>query len=149
MILSLEEALVRTNKPFDLRYVLFFGSIDTQINSRIAYEMYGKGLSTARMSLNAMKTSSLSRFIIKLEKEDDSSYITGLFRIFQSFYDGWTTKDCKYVASFLDNTDYKKVAVKMKRDPSAMWRRKRSLKIEEYAIIKSIIFQSLKYLSNV
>lgn len=148
VILSLEETLLRMYKPFDLRYVLYYGPIDTPINEQIAYEMYGEGLSGARNTLNKMKKSSDNRFLIKLDKEENSLYLTGLFRIFQSFYDGWTVNDSKFVASFLDNKDYKKVAVEMQRDPSAMWRRKRTLKIEEYMIIRSIIIQSVKYLSN-
>ncbi len=62
-----------------------------------------------------------------------------LFSIYQSIVDSWKPKEFKLVAEFLKEKDYKVVARKLKKDPSLMWRRKKSLKINEYIAVKKLI----------
>ena len=47
-IFYFEETILRLGIDFKLRYVLHYGSIETQINREIAYGMRGPGLTKAR-----------------------------------------------------------------------------------------------------
>ena len=47
--------------------------------------------------------------------------------------------DYELVTEFLKGGDYKTVAEKLKKKPSLIWKRKRSLKIREYKAIKTLI----------
>lgn len=48
IIIALEEQIIIQGFDFQLRYVLIYGDIETNINKRIAYEMLGEGLRDAR-----------------------------------------------------------------------------------------------------
>lgn len=60
--------------------------------------------------------------------------------IYQRTVDDWRIgKDYKLVSSFLKNPDYKKVAEELEKTRSQIWKRKKSLKIEEYFAIKEVL----------
>lgn len=145
IILEMEELILEMNLEIKLRYVLVFGEIETKINPKIAFEMLGKGLTSAREKLNGLKTDH-NRFFVSLGSENELKevYINKLFLIYQNFVDSWKTKDRKMVSYFLQLNDYKTVAKKMKVDKSSAWRRKKSLHIEEYLNTKEIIIFVLK-----
>jgi hypothetical protein len=53
--------------------------------------------------------------------------------------DNWKEKDIATVTVFLNLDDYKKVAKQINTDTSSAWRRKKSLRITEYATIKEVL----------
>ena len=60
--------------------------------------------------------------------------------IYQGIVDRWTTAQQKVVSVFWEElSDYKKVAKKLKKDPTVMWRRKRSLMIDEITSLKKLM----------
>ena len=62
------------------------------------------------------------------------------FLLFQSIIDDWKiNKDYAIIGMFLQHKDYKQVAEQANKDRSLMWKRERSLKIDEYFAIKAII----------
>ena len=139
-IFDIEEKIVHKQYNLKLRYVLYFGQIETEINNKIAYEMLGEGLTNARKELNSLKNKEV-RFKIRLTKNElnKETYLNKAFSIYQNFVDSWKEKDLKIVKEFLLHEDYKTVAKNVNIDPSNAWRRKKSLNIHEYNHIKNII----------
>jgi SatD family (SatD) len=140
VIFDLELSLMRLKRPFRLRYVIQEGRIDTKLNRVKAYEMLGPGLTAARKQLNAIK-SSKARFKIALSDQPLTAQLALVMNSYQGITDQWTPAQQKVVVAFLDqHLDYRKVATKLKKDPTTMWRRKRSLLIEEVDSLKKLIF---------
>lgn len=139
-IFDIEEKIVQKQYNLKLRYVLYFGQIETEINNKIAYEMLGEGLTNARKELNSLKNKEV-RFRIRLTKNElnKETYLNKAFSIYQNFVDSWKEKDLKIVKEFLLQEDYKIVAQKVQIDQSNAWRRKKSLNILEYNDVKNII----------
>jgi hypothetical protein len=139
VMFDLELSLMRLKRSFKLRYVIQEGRIDTKLNRTQAYEMLGPGLSAARKQLNTMKTSK-SRFRIALYNQALSTQLALAMNTYQGITDQWTPAQQKVVVAFVDEQlDYRKVATKLKKDPTTMWRRKKTLLIEEVDSLKKLI----------
>ncbi len=144
-IIEIEEIIIKNQFDLKLRYVLNYGHIDTEINTKAAYEMLGEGLTNARNSLNELKGKD-SRFLISLGSEmiDSADILNKTFIIYQSFVDSWKLNDYPIVTEFFKTDDYKIVAEKVNLDRSSAWRRRKSLNMHEYETIKNIILTLLK-----
>ena len=139
VMFDLELALMSLKRSFKLRYVIHEGRIETKLNRQRAYGMLGPGLTAARKQLNAMK-SSKTRFKIMLADPVLSSQLSLAMNCYQGITDQWTPAQQKVVVAFLDeHLDYRKVAAKLKKDPTTMWRRKKSLLVEEVDNLKKLI----------
>lgn len=139
IMISLEEIVLSRALNFQLRYTLVQGQIDTKINSKIAYEMLGEGLTAARESLHGLKKTK-SRFFIGLKNGKLSDAINNAFFAFQGIIDNWTRlKDGNIASMFLNKIDYKQIAINVNKEKSVIWKRKKSLKIEEYLAIKNVL----------
>ncbi|MEM9339742.1 MAG: hypothetical protein AAGA66_13485, partial [Bacteroidota bacterium] len=57
----------------------------------------------------------------------------------QYFLDSWYEKDIETVNYFIAGLDYKEVAKTQGKDTSSLWRKHKSLAIEEYLVCKSLI----------
>lgn len=139
-IIAIEELILKSQCSFRLRYVLFNGLIKTPVNTVSAYEMLGEGLTSARSHLQNLKKTD-DRFFIFLGGANDlqETRINAAFGVMQYLIGQWHSKDYKAVAAFLEYGDYKQVAEVLGVDPSTAWRRKRSLGINAYLQMKSII----------
>jgi hypothetical protein len=138
IILFTEELCIEKKIGFRLRYVLVSGEIETPINHKIAYGMIGEGLTRARETINHLKKSE-DRFYFFTE--ENRSDLNNLFIIYQSFINDWKQKDFKIISDFIRLDDYKLVAEENDKTPSLMWKRRKSLKIKEYKVIKSLIIE--------
>lgn len=144
VIIKLEELILIKGLNFKLRYVLVEGEIETPVNSEIAYEMLGDGLTQARETLNALK-STKNRYLVKINNGRLGDAINHTFIAFQGIVDGWKLKQDYFIAArFIEKKDYKTIANEVKRDKSIIWKRKVSLKIKEYLSLKEV----LTYLSK-
>jgi len=145
IIIALEEMILSEELEFKLRYTLIQGQIDTEINNKIAYEMLGEGLTTARERLQELKNDK-RRFYIGLKDKKLADAINNTFFAFQGIVDDWTRLNDIYIASrFIHNIDYKQIAIEVNKEKSVIWKRKKSLKIEEYLALKNV----LKYLGGI
>jgi hypothetical protein len=138
IIVAFEEKLIQEKKEFKLRYVLHLGKIETPISREAAYGMLGPGLVEARSRLAEMKHSS-QRFYFSLGDPTLTEKMNILFYLYQFIVDEWKADDYKLVTEFFKHDHYKIVAQKLKKDVSLMWRRKKSLKINEYKALKKLI----------
>ncbi len=137
-IIKLEEEIIGANLEIKLRYVMYYGRIDTPINKKTAYEMLGPGLTAARTKLNDLKSEGL-RFFIKTNSQKKDDQLNNAFIIYQSIVDQWRYKDYQAVREFVNEAGYKKVAELLNVNPTTAWRKKKSLKIKEYFAIKKLI----------
>jgi SatD family (SatD) len=139
IILKIEEKIVAGGKDFKLRYILEEGEIETPLNHKIAYGMLGSGLTSARERLESSKNDK-ARFVLQLVNKKRSRALNAAFLVFQGIIDDWKiNKDYTIIGMFLQHKDYKQVAEQAHKDRSLMWKRARSLKLDEYFAIKEII----------
>ena len=139
ILFHLEETIVKTQKKFKLRYVLLEGAIQTPINTQIAYGMLGSGLTKAREILTNSKRQK-TRFNINLRDNLLGNALNNSWVVMQKIIDRWKPeKDYYIVGEFLENKDYKKVAEDLEKERSLIWKREKSLAIEEYFAQKNVI----------
>jgi hypothetical protein len=145
IIIALEEMILLQELRFKLRYTLIQGQIDTEINSKIAYEMLGEGLTTARQCLQNLKNDK-RRFYVGLKDKKLADAVNNTFFAFQGIVDGWTRLNDVYIASkFINDIDYKQIAIEINKEKSVIWKRKKSLKIDDYLALRNV----LKYLGEI
>jgi hypothetical protein len=142
IIIATEEFIIKNNFKFKLRYILNFGSVETEINPKVAYEMLGEGLTSARELLSEIKKDG-KRFVINLDS-DKSNIFNNLFFLFASIVDKWKLVDFELISSFIEKQDYKKVAQQFKRDRASVWRKEKTLQIKQYLAAKEVIKQVVK-----
>jgi len=139
VMMEIEEGIINNKASFKLRYVLLEGKIETPINTNIAYEMLGSGLTETRNYLSSLKSSD-DRFHVKIKNVKQSLALCDAFKAYQGIIDDWQIgKDYEIVSCFLELKDYKLVADKLNKDRSLMWRREKSTKIKEYVSLKNVI----------
>jgi len=137
IMIALEEHLMTLKKPFKLRYVIYEGKIDTETNKMRAYEMLGPALTNARATLNDMK-STKNRFSVHLLNTGIAHQLNLSLFVLQGIIDRWNPTQQKLAMGFL-KSDYRELAKRLKKDPSSMWRRRKSLMMEEYESLKKLI----------
>lgn len=138
VILTFEELILIFGKNFKLRYVLNYGEIETPLNRDRAHGMMGKGLVETREMLETQKHGE-NRFLIKNGDPLLSERLNLAFYIYQSLIDGWAPRDYRVVSAFLEHRDYKRVAKILGKNTSLMWKREKSLKINEYLATRKLI----------
>lgn len=143
-IFFLEEALLVEDLSYKLRYVVVFDKIETPINREIAHGMTGPGLALAREMLTK-KQRGKSRFQFKLSYGHDFE-LNMLFRLVESLVSCWNKKDYVLIKEMLCNDDDQSVAEKFTKNRSQVWKRRKSLRIEEYIILKKLIYNQIQTL---
>jgi hypothetical protein len=139
LLLEMEEYFIHNNLNFKLRYVLNEGDVKTAVNTKIAYEMLGSGLTEARGKLNELKKSRC-RFLIELDDVIKSKMLNDSIVFFENILDKWDTgKDYELVSNFIKYKDYKIVSKNTNKNRSLVWKRKKTLNIESYFSIKNLI----------
>lgn len=137
-IFFLEEELLLERTYFQLRYVVVWGDIDTPVNPKIAHGMLGAGLATAR-ELLTRKQRGRPRFQFSQNNYMDSE-LNMLFRLFELLTGRWSEKDHRLIRELLVDDKDESVAKKFNKNRSQIWKRRRSLSVEEYQIIKTLIY---------
>jgi len=143
MIFKIEEYRIRKKYNFELRYVINYGKIDTPINTEIAHEMLGEGLTEAREALKNLKSQN-QNYMVLLNDKKLADYLNKLLFIYHSIISHWSRKDYEIAGYFMQFKDYKKVAELAGRDVSSAWRKQKTLRMKEYLTIKNLI-QSMAY----
>lgn len=142
-LFDFEEFRIRQQATFQLRYVIYYGQIDTEINPDIAYEMVGPGLSGARKCLEGMKQRR-KRFEIQLAPRDPEQLLGDALLVYFGMTDSWKLKDSEVLSMFLDGLTYKEIAPIVGRDRTSILRKSRTLRVEEYFASKRVIKRVLK-----
>jgi hypothetical protein len=101
--------------------------------------MLGEGLTKARKLLETSKTES-ENYHFELKDTKKSEALANSLFLYQSIVDGWNlVRDEELIVEFIELDDYKKVAEKLGKTRSQIWKRRKSLRIDEYFSIKSVI----------
>lgn len=141
LILYLEEESIRAGREFRLRYVLVRGAVETPINRKIGYGMLGAGLTRARELVEGAKRST-ARFRFEGGPEPGTELLNRLFVVYASLRDSWQPgADYALVARFLRGEHYRAIARGWGKDPSQIWKRRRSLRIVPYLELRQAILQ--------
>jgi SatD family (SatD) len=139
IVISIEELIVNKSFDFQLRFVIYYGKIDTPINTEIAYSMLGEGLTKARDLTNNLKNAG-HRFYFEVGKSQKNLALNSAFEVFENIVEKWKNTDDKMMASqFIKYIDYKIIAEKLSKPRSQIWKRKNSLEINSYFAIKNVI----------
>ncbi len=143
IIIFLEEEIIRRGVQFKLRYVLKYGVIDTPINSKIAYEMLGAGLTDAREELNDLKDNK-NRFNVDIGNVLQNNILNKSFKILDNIIGKWKLdKDYSLISLLIEFKDYKVVSEMLHKERSLIWKRIKSLNMDDYNSIKDIINYTL------
>jgi len=135
ILLALEEYVIEEELDFKLMYLIEEVKIGTQTTDEEAYELVTNSLAKARETLEEMKKGE-RRFRMRVRKDRQ---LNKMMRITQRFIDGWYPKDRSTVAGFLQGRDYKEMSKIQKKDSSSLWRKRKSLAIDEYLLCKEMI----------
>ena len=138
IVFNMEEYRIHNQIDFELRYVIYQGEIDTAINTTVAHEMVGEGLTNARETLQGLKKKN-QNYYIYLDNQTKSKYLNQLFFLYHSEVSGWHKKDYEVIGYFLAGKDYRQIAKIINRDASSVWRKERTLKMKEYFTLKELI----------
>jgi hypothetical protein len=137
-IFWMEEERIRNGHSFKCRYVVHYGPIDTPINPKIAYEMYGEGLTRARHLLTE-KRRGVPRIQIDLPDGWLQTQLMRLTQVADALIGRWKPKDFNFVYDLLCEESDTVVAEKYGKDRSQIWKRRNSLLIWEYQAVKATV----------
>jgi len=140
-----EEECLRQNLDFKLHYVVHYGKIDTKINPEIAYEMMGPGLTKARELLGSKKRDR-KRFQILLDNKVLTQQLNRLFEVLDSIIRSWKIDDYLLILDMINNDNNAEVGEKHDKNRDQIWKRRKTLMVHEYNLIKKAIVTSTEHL---
>ena len=141
-IFYLEEDMLARQFKFKIRYVLLEGAIDTPINTRIAYRMLGKGLTTAREMLDKKKRT--RRFRFEIENKTLENRLVNLFIVYEEITRKWPNKDQSIISEMINSSENEIVGRKFQKTHAQIWKRRRNLQINGYNAIVELALDVAK-----
>lgn len=143
LLFHLEEELLRTEPDFKLHYVLLLGEIETEINPDIAYEMMGKGLTEARKMLSSKKRNR-KRFRFKLQNKEQTEQLSRIFEVLDTIILNWKKEDYPLILDMINNDNNSEVGELHDKNRDQIWKRRKTLMINEYNLLKDFINTYIK-----
>ncbi|MEP1150558.1 MAG: SatD family protein [Balneola sp.] len=143
LLFHMEEAILEKELDFKLHYVLLLGEIETEINPKIAYEMLGKGLTEARNLLSSKKRNR-KRFKFKLRDKEQSDQLTKLFEVLDAIILNWKKEDYPLILDMISNDNNEEVGELHGKNRAQIWKRRKTLMINEYNLMKDFIQTYIK-----
>lgn len=142
-----EEQRLAKELEFKLHYVLHFGKIETKINLETSYGMLGEGLSEARKKLTAKKRDR-KRFNFSLKKKEQSEQLNRLFEVLDGITERWKQDDFGLILDMIRNDNDREVGEIHNKDRSQIYRRRKTLMIHEYNLLKESIITTINPASS-
>jgi hypothetical protein len=143
LLFHLEEKLLKTEPDFKLHYVLLLGEIETEINPDIAYEMMGKGLTEARKMLSSKKRNR-KRFRFKLQNKEQTEQLSRIFEVLDTIILNWKKEDYPLILDMINNDNNSEVGELHDKNRDQIWKRRKTLMINEYNLLKDFIKTYIK-----
>lgn len=138
ILFFLEEHCLSVNPFFKLHYVFYVGTIDTEINPDIAYEMMGSGLTEARKILTEKKRGR-DRFKFNLGEKKESQQLNRIFKVIDSLIMNWKKDDYPLILDMIKNSNNQEVGDLHGKNRDQIWKRRNTLMIEEYNLLKTFV----------
>lgn len=143
LLFHLEEQLLKTEPDFKLHYVLLLGEIETEINPDIAYEMMGQGLTEARKLLSTKKRNR-KRFRFKLQNKEQTEQLSKIFEVLDTIILNWKKEDYPLILDMINNDNNSEVGELHDKNRDQIWKRRKTLMINEYNLLKDFIKTYIK-----
>jgi len=143
LLFHLEEELLRTEPDFKLHYVLLLAKIETEINPDIAYEMMGKGLTEARKMLSSKKRNR-KRFRFNLQNKEQTEQLSRIFEVLDTIILNWKKEDYPLILDMINNDNNSEVGEIHNKNRDQIWKRRKTLMINEYNLLKGFIKTYIK-----
>jgi len=137
-IFYLEEESLNRQLKIEIRYVGLEGKIETPINSINAHGMIGEGLRTGREQLGD-KGRGKPRFKIVLRDLQSANEINQLFFVVDGIRSRWNVNDGPLIVEMINHQHDAEVGNIFNKTRSQIWKRRKTLQIQEYCILKSLI----------
>ncbi|WP_162416054.1 SatD family protein [Cyclobacterium roseum] len=134
IITWLEENKWKADEEISLRYSVELGEIETEINTKIAHGMMGPALTEARESLILLKDEEDLLSIGGDIKDKELKQIQ--FNLYLSHVRKWHWRDNVLISNLLELKDYKLVAEKTNKNRSLVWKRNKTLGMDNYFKLK-------------
>ncbi len=146
-IFYLEEEALNRQLKFTIKYVGLEGKIETSVNQESVHEMIGEGLTDARALLDR-KSRGKPRIQVHFRNTAATEYIKQLLIVLSSIKSRWNTKDGQLIVELINHSSDAIVGDIFKKTRSQIWKRRKSLQVQEYCIIKQLILESECLLPN-
>jgi hypothetical protein len=104
--------------------------------------MRGKGLTEAREKLTAKKRDR-RRFNFSLEIKEQSEQLNRLFEVLDSITEKWKLDDFALILDMIHNDNDQEVGEKHGKDRSQIYRRRKTLLVNEYNLLKESIITTI------
>jgi hypothetical protein len=138
LLLRMERIVLEQQLPFRMHFVLLEGEIDTEINSKTAYGMLGKGLTEARELLSSKKRDR-RRFELRLNQPFLTTQLNRLFEVLDALSHNWKPEDYALIVSMLEHQNNQTVADLHQKNRAQIWKRRNTLQIETYQLTSAVI----------
>ena len=143
LLFHFEETVLKNEFNFKLHYVLLMGEIETEINPKIAHEMLGSGLSEARELLSTKKRDR-KRFKFKLQNKEQTDQLYRIFEVLDAIILNWKKEDYLIIYDMIQNENDSEVGELHGKNRDQIWKRRKTLMINEYNLLKDFIKTYIK-----
>lgn len=145
IVFALDALCLEADPPIDLHYVILEGGIETPINPDIAHGMLGPGLTRARQLLTAKPTQKRRRTRCTIELGDVTltAAAADILLALEGLLARWNDVERPYAAVLLEEPDDSVAADRLDRDRTSVYRRRRTLLVEEYRALQSALLTIL------
>ncbi|MDZ7773749.1 MAG: SatD family protein [Balneolaceae bacterium] len=137
-LIYFEEQRLEQQLRFQMHYVLHYGTIDTAINPETSYGMLGEGLREAR-DLLASKKRGRKRFKFSLQDDEMSEQLNRIFEVLDGISKRWKMDDFDLILDMIRNDNDQDVGEKHGKDRTQIYRRRNTLMISEYNLLRNFI----------
>jgi len=145
IVFALDALCLEADPPIDLHYVILEGGIETPINPDIAHGMLGPGLTRARQLLTEKPTQKRRRTRCTIELGDVTltAAAADILLALEGLLARWNDVERPYAAVLLEEPDDSVAADRLDRDRTSVYRRRRTLLVEEYRALQSALLTIL------
>ncbi|MCF3649509.1 SatD family protein [Synoicihabitans lomoniglobus] len=127
-----------SSSPYQLRYVLHEGAVETPLNRERAHGMLGPGLTLARRRLEAHRRGA-PRIQIALTNETLSRRLQDLFGVLDTLSQDFKVADYALIEGMMKSTDSESLARRFERHRTSIDRRRRTLKIDACLTLERLL----------
>lgn len=135
----IDEEIIKSNFQFRLRYSLFFGEVQNQINKENAWGMLGSGLVECRNILNKMKKNTVFEINGFDNFYKESKLVAKLLRSKRSIQEKWNEKDFGIIVPYLNQNSVENISIMENKTKQQIKKRIHSLNLEIYDNLSEVI----------
>jgi len=142
-VFFMEDSRFKERHELILRYVVHYGEIQSPVLKKKPSEIIGSGLTKTR-SLLEEKHRGHPRFLFEFPNKKLSINLTRLFKVIEKISNRWSRRDYLLIFDMLSVRNNEYVAGKHGKNRSQIWKRRKTLLVEEYRLIKDVVFDLIE-----